>query len=51
MILQHPLYDNLAMYSELLPRGFLFQAPFEEKRRHYFDFQRRTGQLPVQKEV
>jgi (E)-4-hydroxy-3-methylbut-2-enyl-diphosphate synthase len=27
------------------------QAPFEEKHRHYFDFQRRSGQLPVQKEV
>lgn len=27
------------------------QAPFEEKHRRYFDFQRRTGQLPVQKEV
>ncbi|CAN8244353.1 unnamed protein product [Cochlearia groenlandica] len=25
-------------------------APFEEKHRHYFDFQRRTGDLPVQKE-
>ncbi|PKI62614.1 hypothetical protein CRG98_017036, partial [Punica granatum] len=25
-------------------------APFEEKHRHYFDFQRRTGQLPYQKE-
>lgn len=25
-------------------------APFEEKHRHYFDFQRRTGELPVQKE-
>uniref|UniRef100_A0A224XF69 4-hydroxy-3-methylbut-2-en-1-yl diphosphate synthase (ferredoxin), chloroplastic n=1 Tax=Hypericum perforatum TaxID=65561 RepID=A0A224XF69_HYPPE len=25
-------------------------APFEEKHRHYFDFQRRSGQLPVQKE-
>ncbi|XP_058764249.1 4-hydroxy-3-methylbut-2-en-1-yl diphosphate synthase (ferredoxin), chloroplastic-like [Vicia villosa] len=30
--------------------GTLLQAPFEEKHRHYFDFQRRTGQLPVQKE-
>jgi hypothetical protein len=27
------------------------QAPFEEKHRHYFDFQRRSGQLPLQKEV
>ncbi|BBH04962.1 4-hydroxy-3-methylbut-2-enyl diphosphate synthase [Prunus dulcis] len=26
------------------------QAPFEEKHRHYFDFQRRSGQLPMQKE-
>ncbi|PWA27266.1 (E)-4-hydroxy-3-methylbut-2-enyl diphosphate synthase [Artemisia annua] len=25
-------------------------APFEEKHRRYFDFQRRTGDLPVQKE-
>ncbi|XP_035836903.1 4-hydroxy-3-methylbut-2-en-1-yl diphosphate synthase (ferredoxin), chloroplastic isoform X1 [Helianthus annuus] len=25
-------------------------APFEEKHRSYFDFQRRTGDLPVQKE-
>jgi (E)-4-hydroxy-3-methylbut-2-enyl-diphosphate synthase len=25
-------------------------APFEEKHRHYFDFQRRSGQLPLQKE-
>nr|AOV62778.1 4-hydroxy-3-methylbut-2-enyl diphosphate synthase [Morus alba] len=25
-------------------------APFEEKHRHYFDFQRRSGQLPIQKE-
>ena len=28
-----------------------YQAPFEEKNRHYFDFQRRSGQLPMQKEV
>lgn len=27
------------------------QEPFEEKNRRYFDFQRRSGQLPVQKEV
>jgi len=27
------------------------QAPFEENHRHYFDFQRRSGQLPLQKEV
>lgn len=27
------------------------QTYFEEKHRHYFDFQRRSGQLPVQKEV
>ncbi|KAF5778725.1 putative (E)-4-hydroxy-3-methylbut-2-enyl-diphosphate synthase (ferredoxin) [Helianthus annuus] len=26
------------------------KAPFEEKHRSYFDFQRRTGDLPVQKE-
>ncbi|XP_022159011.1 4-hydroxy-3-methylbut-2-en-1-yl diphosphate synthase (ferredoxin), chloroplastic [Momordica charantia] len=25
-------------------------VPYEEKHRHYFDFQRRSGQLPVQKE-
>ncbi|XP_048491735.1 4-hydroxy-3-methylbut-2-en-1-yl diphosphate synthase (ferredoxin), chloroplastic isoform X2 [Beta vulgaris subsp. vulgaris] len=25
-------------------------APFEEKHRHYFEFQRRSGQLPIQKE-
>lgn len=25
-------------------------VPFEEKHRRYFDFQRRTGQLPIQKE-
>lgn len=25
-------------------------APFEEKHRHYFDFQRRSSQLPLQKE-
>ena len=30
---------------------YFHQAPFEEKYRHYFDFQRRTGQLPLQKEV
>ena len=29
----------------------MYQAPFEEKHRHYFEFQRRSGQLPVQKEV
>lgn len=27
------------------------KVPYEEKHRHYFDFQRRSGQLPVQKEV
>ncbi|GLJ46034.1 hypothetical protein SUGI_0969800 [Cryptomeria japonica] len=26
-------------------------APFEEKHHHYFNFQRRTSQLPIQKEV
>lgn len=25
-------------------------APFEERHRHYFEFQRRSGQLPIQKE-
>jgi hypothetical protein len=27
------------------------QPEFQEKHRRYFDFQRRTGQLPLQKEV
>ncbi|KAK6936039.1 4-hydroxy-3-methylbut-2-en-1-yl diphosphate synthase, bacterial-type [Dillenia turbinata] len=38
---------NLGMRASTLQQGV---APFEEKNRHYFDFQRRTGQLPVQKE-
>eukprot|EP00249_Psilotum_nudum_P019451 c27258_g1_i2 orf=440-2713(+) len=38
---------NLGMQASHLERGVV---PFEEKHRHYFDFQRRTGQLPVQKE-
>ncbi|XP_031502065.1 4-hydroxy-3-methylbut-2-en-1-yl diphosphate synthase (ferredoxin), chloroplastic [Nymphaea colorata] len=38
---------NLGMTAAKLQKGV---APFEEKRRHYFDFQRRNGQLPVQKE-
>ncbi|XP_073222600.1 4-hydroxy-3-methylbut-2-en-1-yl diphosphate synthase (ferredoxin), chloroplastic [Cicer arietinum] len=38
---------NLGMRAAELQKGV---APFEEKHRHYFDFQRRTGQLPVQKE-
>ncbi|OIW03931.1 hypothetical protein TanjilG_30207 [Lupinus angustifolius] len=38
---------NLGMRASELQKG---AAPFEEKHRHYFDFQRRSGQLPVQKE-
>ncbi|XP_058094443.1 4-hydroxy-3-methylbut-2-en-1-yl diphosphate synthase (ferredoxin), chloroplastic [Magnolia sinica] len=38
---------NLGMQASNLQKGV---APFEEKHRRYFDFQRRTGQLPVQKE-
>lgn len=38
---------NLGMRATELQRGV---APFEEKHRHYFDFLRRTGQLPIQKE-
>ncbi|KAK3018798.1 hypothetical protein RJ639_005036 [Escallonia herrerae] len=38
---------NLGMRAANLQQGV---APFEEKHRRYFDFQRRTGQLPVQKE-
>nr|GME10111.1 4-hydroxy-3-methylbut-2-en-1-yl diphosphate synthase (ferredoxin), chloroplastic [Ipomoea batatas] len=38
---------NLGMRAAELQQGV---APFEEKHRRYFDFQRRTGQLPVQKE-
>uniref|UniRef100_A0A0D3ED64 4-hydroxy-3-methylbut-2-en-1-yl diphosphate synthase (ferredoxin), chloroplastic n=1 Tax=Brassica oleracea var. oleracea TaxID=109376 RepID=A0A0D3ED64_BRAOL len=38
---------NLGTKAAELQQGV---APFEEKHRHYFDFQRRTGDLPVQKE-
>ncbi|XP_042396087.1 4-hydroxy-3-methylbut-2-en-1-yl diphosphate synthase (ferredoxin), chloroplastic-like isoform X1 [Zingiber officinale] len=38
---------NLGMQASNLQQG---TVPFEEKHRRYFDFQRRTGQLPVQKE-
>lgn len=38
---------NLGMQAAKLGKGVV---PFEEKHRHYFTFQRRTGQLPVQKE-
>ncbi|WVY99351.1 hypothetical protein V8G54_025421 [Vigna mungo] len=38
---------NLGMRASELQKGV---EPFEEKNRRYFDFQRRTGQLPVQKE-
>nr|GEV70810.1 4-hydroxy-3-methylbut-2-en-1-yl diphosphate synthase (ferredoxin), chloroplastic [Tanacetum cinerariifolium] len=38
---------NLGMKASQLQQGV---APFEEKHRRYFDFQRRTGDLPVQKE-
>ncbi|KAI9396947.1 hypothetical protein POPTR_004G210400v4 [Populus trichocarpa] len=38
---------NLGMRAAEIQQGV---APFEEKHRHYFDFQRRSGQLPVQKE-
>ncbi|XP_042477001.1 4-hydroxy-3-methylbut-2-en-1-yl diphosphate synthase (ferredoxin), chloroplastic-like [Macadamia integrifolia] len=38
---------NLGMKASDLQLGVV---PFEENHRHYFDFQRRTGQLPVQKE-
>ncbi|KAE9616675.1 putative (E)-4-hydroxy-3-methylbut-2-enyl-diphosphate synthase (ferredoxin) [Lupinus albus] len=38
---------NLGMGASKLEKGV---APFEEKHRRYFDFQRRSGQLPVQKE-
>ncbi|KAI6685781.1 hypothetical protein NL676_031694 [Syzygium grande] len=38
---------NLGMRAAKLQKGV---APFEEKHRHYFDFQRRSGQLPMQKE-
>ncbi|KAK6138067.1 hypothetical protein DH2020_028182 [Rehmannia glutinosa] len=38
---------NLGMKASELQKGV---APFEEKNRRYFDFQRRSGQLPLQKE-
>lgn len=38
---------NLGMHAAKIQRGV---QPFEEKHRHYFDFQRRSGQLPTQKE-
>ncbi|RWR83944.1 4-hydroxy-3-methylbut-2-en-1-yl diphosphate synthase ferredoxin, chloroplastic [Cinnamomum micranthum f. kanehirae] len=38
---------NLGMQASSLQKGVV---PFEEKHRRYFDFQRRTGQLPIQKE-
>lgn len=38
---------KLGMNASRLQRGV---EPFEEKHRNYFDFQRRSGQLPVQKE-
>ncbi|CAH9072358.1 unnamed protein product [Cuscuta epithymum] len=38
---------NLGMRAAELQQGV---APFEEKHRRYSDFQRRTGQLPLQKE-
>ncbi|XP_008225831.1 PREDICTED: 4-hydroxy-3-methylbut-2-en-1-yl diphosphate synthase (ferredoxin), chloroplastic-like [Prunus mume] len=38
---------NLGKRAADLQQGV---APFEEKHRHYFDFQRRSGQLPMQKE-
>ncbi|RXI04571.1 hypothetical protein DVH24_038845 [Malus domestica] len=39
---------NLGKRAADLQQGV---APFEEKHRHYFEFQRRSGQLPIQKEV
>lgn len=38
---------NLGMQASALQKGVV---PFEEKNRRYFDFQRRSGQLPMQKE-
>ncbi|WCJ41030.1 4-hydroxy-3-methylbut-2-en-1-yl diphosphate synthase (flavodoxin) [Euphorbia peplus] len=38
---------NLGMKASAVQQGV---APFEEKHRHYFDFQRRSGELPAQKE-
>ncbi|XP_057832119.1 4-hydroxy-3-methylbut-2-en-1-yl diphosphate synthase (ferredoxin), chloroplastic [Cryptomeria japonica] len=37
---------NLGMQATKLEKGV---APFEEKHHHYFNFQRRTSQLPIQK--
>lgn len=47
------IYFHSDIYKafEFVSRCYLLQAPFEEKHRHYFDFQRRSGQLPIQKEV
>lgn len=38
---------TLGMRAAELQRGVV---PYDEKHRHYFDFQRRSGQLPIQKE-
>lgn len=38
---------TLGMRAAELQQGVV---PYEEKHRHYFDFQRRSGQLPIQKE-
>ncbi|XP_047317223.1 4-hydroxy-3-methylbut-2-en-1-yl diphosphate synthase (ferredoxin), chloroplastic [Impatiens glandulifera] len=38
---------NLGQRAAEIQQGV---APFEEKHRNYFDFQRRSGQLPLQKE-
>ncbi|KAJ8444516.1 hypothetical protein Cgig2_028331 [Carnegiea gigantea] len=38
---------NLGARAAELQQGV---APFEEKHRHYFEFQRRSGQLPAQRE-
>ncbi|KAK4846756.1 hypothetical protein QYF36_021635 [Acer negundo] len=38
---------NLGMRAADSQQGV---APFEEKHKHYFDFQRRSGQLPMQNE-
>eukprot|EP00271_Cylindrocystis_brebissonii_P010368 TRINITY_DN26543_c0_g1_i1.p1 TRINITY_DN26543_c0_g1~~TRINITY_DN26543_c0_g1_i1.p1 ORF type:complete len:762 (+),score=157.02 TRINITY_DN26543_c0_g1_i1:234-2519(+) len=38
---------NYGMQASKMQRGVM---PFEEKHRRYFDFQRRTGQLPLQVE-
>ncbi|GMH07109.1 hypothetical protein Nepgr_008949 [Nepenthes gracilis] len=45
--------DPCRRLANLGKRAAEFQqgvTPFEEKHRHYFDFQRRSGQLPIQKE-